>query len=65
MKSKKYFEDNKELNLESDVIPKIVKDGQMGMYKHDGFWDCMDTPREYTRLNQLWKDNQAPWKVWK
>jgi len=59
-----YFEPEGNLNLEKDVIPKIVKDQKVGVYKHGGFWECMDTPREYQLLNQLWNDGQAPWKVW-
>ena len=60
----KYFTDEEGLNLETDVMPKIVKDGQMGIYRHEGFWNCMDTPREYSNLNQLWDTRKAPWKVW-
>ena len=35
--------------------------GQMTIYKHEGFWQCMDTPREYDMLNALWKSGAAPW----
>ena len=60
----KYFHDEGNVNMERDIIPKIVQDGQVGIYRHAGFWDCMDTPREYNRLNQLWDENKAFWKVW-
>lgn len=59
-----YFHNEEDVNLERDIIPKIVQDGEVGIYKHTGFWDCMDTPREYNRLNQLWEENKASWKVW-
>lgn len=61
----KYFKAGEDLNLERDVIPPAVKDGQVGVFRHEGFWECMDTAREYKILNQLWEDNKAPWKVWK
>lgn len=60
----KYFEEDKDLILERDVIPKIVQDNQVGVYRHEGFWDCMDTPREYAQFNELWNQNKAPWRVW-
>lgn len=37
--------------------------GEMSIYRHEGFWQCMDTPREYAFLNNLWKNGDAPWKV--
>ncbi|NCB82780.1 MAG: glucose-1-phosphate cytidylyltransferase, partial [Bacilli bacterium] len=40
------------------------KDGEMFAYKHDGFWQPMDTLRDNQKLNKLWKENKAPWKVW-
>ncbi len=62
---KKYFKNGDNLVLERDVLPAIVKDRQLGVYKHNGFWQCIDTPREYHILNELWKNDQAVWKVWK
>lgn len=35
--------------------------GQMTVYKHEGFWQCMDTPREHALLNELWRSGKAPW----
>ncbi len=53
-------------SFEFDNLPAIVADKQAVVYKHDGFWQCMDTPREYTYLNELWKSGQVPWtKYWK
>jgi glucose-1-phosphate cytidylyltransferase len=34
------------------------------VYPHDGFWQPMDTYREWKLLNELWKSGQAPWKLW-
>ena len=60
----KYFNDDPGLILERDVLPPLVRDGQLGMYEHDGYWQCMDTLREYNELNGLWEKGDAPWKIW-
>ena len=39
----------------------VARDGQLNLYKHSGFWACMDTQRERDELNQLWTSGQAPW----
>jgi glucose-1-phosphate cytidylyltransferase len=44
---------------------KLAKDGQLMMYPHQGFWQPMDTLREYQHLNTLWAQGKAPWKTWK
>jgi glucose-1-phosphate cytidylyltransferase len=60
----RYFRPGADLSLEQEVLPKMVKDGQLGVFHHDGFWQCMDTLREYTMLNEMWEKKQAPWKKW-
>jgi glucose-1-phosphate cytidylyltransferase len=59
-----YFRDGEDLNLEREVLPAMVKKGVLGVYKHDGFWQCMDTRREHDLLNDEWRKGTAPWKVW-
>ena len=44
-------------------MDKLVNMKQLSFFKHNGFWQCMDTYRDYQLLNKLWKDN-PPWKVW-
>ena len=39
-------------------------EGKMMMYPHDGFWQCMDTYRDYALLNELWNTGKAPWMTW-
>lgn len=51
-------------NLETDVLPKVVKDDQLLAYKHDGFWACMDTYKDNITLTELWASGAAPWKSW-
>lgn len=50
--------------LEKEPIETAAKQGQLMAYKHTGFWQCMDTVREKEKLETLWADNKAPWKVW-
>jgi len=51
--------------LETDPMSHLVSDGQLRMYAHEGFWEPMDTMREYLLLNRLWETGEAPWKIWK
>lgn len=57
-----YLEGNCE--LEEEPMKKLAKDGQISMYRHDGFWHCMDTYRDCLLLNKLWSSEEAPWKIW-
>ena len=50
--------------LETDALGKIAADGQLVAYRHDRFWQCMDTLRDVRLLESLWKDKKAPWQVW-
>lgn len=45
-------------------LETIAKQGQLTAYKHEGFWQCMDTQREKENLEELWASGNAPWKVW-
>jgi glucose-1-phosphate cytidylyltransferase len=49
---------------EVDVLPRLAAAGQLGAYRHPGFWQPMDTLRDRTRLEELWASGQAPWKLW-
>lgn len=59
-----YIEGDKTI-WERDPLEKIVKDGQLNAYKHEGFWQAMDTLREKNDLEKMWAKDEAPWKVWK
>lgn len=50
--------------LEQGPLEKLAAEGQLMAYRHEGFWQPMDTFREYTMLNEMWDSNEAPWKVW-
>lgn len=51
--------------LEQSPLETLSKNGQLGVYKHYGFWQCMDTQRDKTILEQCWLEGKAPWKIWK
>ena len=49
---------------EGEPLSELAKEGQLSAFKHDGFWQPMDTLREKNLLNELWDSGKAPWKVW-
>ena len=51
-------------SLESDSLESLARDGQLSAYKHDGFWQCMDTLRDKNQLERLWASGHPPWKIW-
>jgi glucose-1-phosphate cytidylyltransferase len=54
----------KECSLEADALSRLSADRQLGAYKHQTFWQCMDTLRDKRLLENLWDTDRAPWKVW-
>jgi glucose-1-phosphate cytidylyltransferase len=50
--------------LEQEPLERLAVEGELMAYRHEGFWQPMDTYREYTMLNEMWAANEAPWKVW-
>lgn len=52
-------------NLEVDVLERLASQGKLAAYRHYEFWQCMDTLRDKKLLESLWKQGDAPWKVWK
>ena len=51
-------------SLEADVLERLAADGQLAAYRHERFWQCMDTLRDKRLLDDLWARGSAPWKVW-
>jgi len=56
--------DNDEMMFEHDPMRRLAADGELMAFRHDGFWQCMDTLREKVILNRLWDGGDAPWKTW-
>lgn len=50
--------------LEKYPLEKLAEEKQLAAYKHKGFWQCMDTQRDKTLLENLWSKGEAPWKIW-
>lgn len=50
--------------FEREPMEQLAAEGQLMCYKHVGFWQCMDTMRDKERLEKLWAEKRAPWKVW-
>jgi len=57
----KYLALKDDLFFEQAPMHQAMADGEMAAFLHEGFWQCMDTPREYQLLNDQWKSGQAPW----
>ncbi len=50
--------------LEREPLESLAVDGELRAYRHEGFWDCMDTYKDAVLLNDLWTAGNAPWKTW-
>jgi glucose-1-phosphate cytidylyltransferase len=50
--------------LEREPLEGLAEDGQLHAFRHTGFWECMDTYKDATMLNDLWSSGAAPWKLW-
>jgi len=57
-----YLEENSV--LEQDPMRRLAEDGEMALFRHDGFWKSMDTYRDVQEFKQLWDSNNTPWKAW-
>jgi glucose-1-phosphate cytidylyltransferase len=49
---------------EREPLERLAESGQLKAFPHEGFWQCMDTLRDKTHLEELWASGKAPWKVW-
>jgi glucose-1-phosphate cytidylyltransferase len=50
-------------SFEIDVLPRLAADGQLAAYRHDKFWQCMDTLRDKRQLEAMWQEGRAPWRA--
>jgi len=60
-----YLDSDESCVLEVEPLERLAREGEFMTYKHDGFWHCMDTYRDFKILNDLWSSGKAPWCVWK
>ena len=61
----KYLQEDDNCYLEKEPLENLAADGELMVYPHDGFWQCVDTYRELELLNNVWKSRNPPWKVWR
>ena len=59
-----YLDDREDLVFEREPLEKLAKDNELMAFKHEGFWQCMDTQRDKFLLEDLWAKGTAPWKNW-
>lgn len=59
-----YLTSDDKCDFEFGPLQKIASEKELKVFKHDGFWQCMDTIRERDYLNSLWESGSPPWKVW-
>lgn len=50
--------------FEREPLEKLARDGQLMVYRHEGFWQCMDTFRDMQHLEDLWQSGKPPWRCW-
>jgi glucose-1-phosphate cytidylyltransferase len=50
--------------LEREPLQRLAADGELHAFRHEGFWDCMDTYKDAVVLNDLWASGEAPWRIW-
>jgi len=60
----RYLNDRDDLVLEREPLGRVAADGELMVWQHDGFWQPMDTYREWKLLDDLWSKGEAPWKIW-
>ncbi len=56
--------DGDDTQFEKGPLERLAADGELMAYKHDGFWQCMDTRRDKFVLEKMWDSGEAPWKTW-
>ncbi len=60
----RYLSAEEDCVLERKPMEALAAEGRLGVYKHEGFWQCMDTQRDKILLEDRWERSNAPWKVW-
>ncbi|WP_022662586.1 glucose-1-phosphate cytidylyltransferase [Paucidesulfovibrio longus] len=59
-----YLSEDEDCDFEYGPLEQIAREGELMVYRHDGYWSCMDTLRDTEHLNDLWNRGAAPWKIW-
>ena len=59
-----YIDDDESTVFEQEPLMRLAQNGEIFTYKHHGFWMPMDTLRDKNKLNEMWQENKAEWKIW-
>lgn len=59
-----YLSPSEDCVLEREPLETLAREGKLGIYRHTGFWQCMDTQRDRNRLERIWNGGTPPWKIW-
>jgi len=59
-----YLVGSDDLDLEKEPLEHLARDGQLCVYRHDGFWRAMDTYKDWQTLTAIWESDEAPWRIW-
>jgi len=59
-----YLTEDPECTFEREPLQRLARDGELAVYRHPGYWQCMDTSRDLESLSKVWASGAAPWKVW-
>jgi glucose-1-phosphate cytidylyltransferase len=62
---RKFFNYLRPAEMEHEAIRRLIKEQELSLFIHEGFWHAMDTYVDVENLNQMWREDQAGWKVWK
>ena len=62
IKKPRLFLSNKNVMFEREPIQRLIKEQEVSVYKHFGFWKCMDNIRDKNALTEIWESGLAPWK---
>ena len=58
------YVENDQTVWERQPLETLAKDSQLSVYRHNGYWNAVDTLRDKNRMQDLWDNKQAPWKIW-
>lgn len=59
-----YLQQGDATTLEKEPLSQLAQEGELFCYRHAGFWQCMDTPRDKSQLQSMWESGRVPWQVW-
>lgn len=59
-----YLSPQEDCDFEYGPLEQVAQQGELMIWRHEGFWGCMDTQRDADALNKAWSEGHAPWKIW-